>query len=184
MNKMVTPKFGVGAPLRRKEDQPLITGQGIYTGDYRPEGCLHGVMVYSAMAHAKISVENASDVSALDGVHLVLTGGDVEGFTLPTMARLKQIDGTDHWLPPQPLLCKDEVRHVGDAIAFIVAEAGDHGTVESPKGRNRKGGNEVTGKDDQFAFAVIERTNRAPDVVEMIVSVGEDSDAHVWLALH
>lgn len=122
MNKMVTPKFGVGAPLRRKEDQPLITGQGIYTGDYRPEGCLHGVMVYSAMAHAKISVENASDVSALDGVHLVLTGGDVEGFTLPTMARLKQIDGTDHWLPPQPLLCKDEVRHVGDAIAFIVAD--------------------------------------------------------------
>ena len=49
MNQMVTPKFGVGAPLRRKEDEPLITGKGIYTGDYMPEGCLHGVVVRSAM---------------------------------------------------------------------------------------------------------------------------------------
>ena len=122
MNQMVTPKFGVGAPLRRKEDEPLITGEGIYTGDYQPEGCLHGVVVRSAMAHAKIRVENAAEIQAMDGVHLVFTGADVEGHTLPTMARLKQIDGTDHWLPPHPLLCADEVRYVGDAIAFIVAD--------------------------------------------------------------
>lgn len=122
MNQMVTPKFGVGAPLRRKEDEPLITGEGIYTGDYQPDGCLHGVVVRSAMAHARIRVENAADIAAMDGVHLVFTGADVDGHTLPTMARLKQIDGTDHWLPPQPLLCTDEVRYVGDAIAFIVAD--------------------------------------------------------------
>lgn len=122
MNQMVTPKFGVGAPLRRKEDEPLITGKGIYTGDYQPDGCLHGVVVRSAMAHAKIRIENAEDIRAVEGVRLVLTGADVEGYTLPTMARLKQIDGTDHWLPPQPLLCPDEVRHVGDAIAFVIAD--------------------------------------------------------------
>ncbi|MET1411367.1 xanthine dehydrogenase family protein molybdopterin-binding subunit [Roseibium sp. HPY-6] len=122
MNQMVTPKFGVGAPLRRKEDEPLVRGQGIYTADYQPDGCLHGVVVRSAMAHARIRVENAQDILAMDGVQLVLTGADVEGYTLPTMARLKQIDGTDHWLPPQPLLCPDEVRHVGDAIALIVAD--------------------------------------------------------------
>lgn len=122
MNQMVTPKFGVGAPLRRKEDEPLITGQAIYTGDYQPEGCLHGVVVRSAMAHARIRVENADDIRSMEGVRLVLTGADVEGYTLPTMARLKQIDGTDYWLPPQPLLCAEEVRYVGDAIAFVVAD--------------------------------------------------------------
>ncbi|MTI05647.1 xanthine dehydrogenase family protein molybdopterin-binding subunit [Roseibium denhamense] len=122
MNQMMTPKFGVGAPLRRKEDQPLITGQGVYTADYQPEGCLHGVVVRSAMAHAKIRVENADDVREMDGVRLVLTGADVAGMAMPTRARPKQIDGSDFTAPVQPLLCGDEVRYVGDAIAFIVAD--------------------------------------------------------------
>ncbi len=122
MNEMLTPKFGVGAPLRRKEDQPLVTGQGIYTGDYKPEGCLHAHVVRSAMAHAKISVENVEDVRAMAGVHLVLTGAELAGKTMPTMALLKQLDGTDFKLPPQPVLCSDTVRFVGDTIAFIVAD--------------------------------------------------------------
>ncbi|MES0882600.1 xanthine dehydrogenase family protein molybdopterin-binding subunit [Roseibium sp. SCP14] len=122
MNQMVTPKFGVGAPLRRKEDEPLITGQGIYTADYTPEGCLHGYVVRSAMAHAKISVENANEIREMEGVRLVLTGAELAGKTLPMMAKLKQIDGTHFDVPPHPVLCSDEVRFVGDAIAFVVAE--------------------------------------------------------------
>jgi aerobic carbon-monoxide dehydrogenase large subunit len=122
MNQIATPKFGVGAPLRRKEDAPLITGQGIYTADYTPEGCLHGYVVRSAMAHAKISVDNADEIRGMDGVHLVLTGAEVAGKTMPTLALLKQEDGSNFNLPPQPVLCSDEVRYVGDAIAFIVAD--------------------------------------------------------------
>jgi aerobic carbon-monoxide dehydrogenase large subunit len=122
MNQIATPKFGVGAPLRRKEDAPLITGQGIYTADYTPEGCLHGYVVRSAMAHAKISVENADEIREMDGIHLVLTGAEVDGKTMPTLALLKQADGSNFKLPPQPVLCSDEVRYVGDAIAFIVAD--------------------------------------------------------------
>ncbi|CTQ53669.1 Carbon monoxide dehydrogenase large chain [Roseibium album] len=122
MNQIATPKFGVGAPLRRKEDAPLITGQGIYTADYTPERCLHGYVVRSAMAHAKISVDNADEIRGMDGVHLVLTGAEVAGKTMPTLALLKQEDGSNFNLPPQPVLCSDEVRYVGDAIAFIVAD--------------------------------------------------------------
>ncbi|MEP4766301.1 MAG: xanthine dehydrogenase family protein molybdopterin-binding subunit [Roseibium sp.] len=122
MNQMVTPKFGVGAPLRRKEDQPLLKGEGIYTDDYRPDGCLHGYVVRSSMAHAKISVGNVADIRELDGIHMVLTGADVVGKTMPTMALLKQIDGSNFKLPVQELLCTDTVRYVGDAIAFIVAD--------------------------------------------------------------
>lgn len=123
MNQMATPKFGVGAALRRKEDMPLITGQGTYTADYQPDGCLYGYVVRSAMAHARISVDNTDDVRALDGVHLVLTGADVAGKSMPTQALLKQIDGSDFKLPVQELLCTDTVRYVGDAIAFIVADS-------------------------------------------------------------
>jgi len=123
MNQMVTPKFGVGAPLRRKEDAPLITGKGVYTADYMPDGCLHSVVVRSAMAHAKISLENVEDIRALDGVHLVLTGADLAGKTMPCQVGLKQIDGSSFPVPDQPVLCSDEVRYVGDAIAFIVADS-------------------------------------------------------------
>lgn len=122
MNQMATPKFGVGAPLRRKEDAPLITGKGIYTADYQPEGCLHSVVVRSAMAHARITVGNADDIRAMDGVHLLLTGTEVADKAMPTKARLKQIDGSKVPLPVQPLLCAQTVRYVGDAIAFIVAD--------------------------------------------------------------
>ncbi|MEP3046056.1 MAG: xanthine dehydrogenase family protein molybdopterin-binding subunit [Roseibium sp.] len=122
MNQMVTPKFGVGAPLRRKEDQPLLKGEGIYTDDYRPDGCLHGFVVRSSMAHAKIKVENADDIRDMDGIHMVLTGADVVGKAMPTMALIKQIDGSSFNLPVQELLCSDTVRYVGDAIAFIVAD--------------------------------------------------------------
>lgn len=122
MNQMATPKFGVGAPLRRKEDLPLITGEGIYTGDYQPEGCLHSFVLRSAMAHAKISIANADEVRTMDGVRMVLTGADVAGKSMPTRAILKQIDGSNFNLPTQPLLCSDTVRYVGDAIAFVVAD--------------------------------------------------------------
>lgn len=122
MNQMVTPKFGVGAPLRRKEDMPLITGKGIYTADYQPEGCLHSVVVRSSMAHARVTLGNVDDLRGMEGVKLVLTGADVAGKAMPTQARLKQIDGSNFPLPVQPLLCSDTVRYVGDAIAYIVAD--------------------------------------------------------------
>lgn len=122
MNQMVTPKFGVGAPLLRKEDEPLLTGHGIYTADYTPEGCLHGYVLRSAMAHAKISLGNVADVREMDGVRLVLTGAELAGKSMPCRALLKQIDGSSFKVPDHPVLCSDEVRYVGDAIAFVVAD--------------------------------------------------------------
>ncbi|PVB61725.1 xanthine dehydrogenase family protein molybdopterin-binding subunit [Labrenzia sp. 011] len=125
MNQLVTPKFGVGAPLRRKEDEPLLTGHGIYTGDYSPEGCLHSYVLRSSMAHARISLGNVDEIRAMDGVRMVLTGAELAGKSMPCLARLKQIDGTDYPVPEQPVLCSDTVRYVGDAIAFIVADSLD-----------------------------------------------------------
>lgn len=123
MNQMLTPKFGVGAPVRRKEDDVLITGKGIYTGDYRPEGCLTGVMVRSSMAHAKFTLSGLDEIRQMPGVRLVMTHADVASYgNVPTLAMPPQKDGSEYKLPPQELLCSDTVRYVGDAIAFIVAD--------------------------------------------------------------
>ncbi|MTH97783.1 xanthine dehydrogenase family protein molybdopterin-binding subunit [Roseibium sp. RKSG952] len=124
MNQMVTPKFGIGAPVRRKEDASLITGHGRYTDDHQPDGCLHAYMLRSSMAHARITVGDVNDALALPGVHLVLTAADIADLKpMPTKARMRQVDGTAHDCPVQPVLCSDHVRYVGDAIAFIVADS-------------------------------------------------------------
>jgi carbon-monoxide dehydrogenase large subunit len=124
MNQMVTPKFGIGAPVKRKEDAALITGHGTFTGDYTPDGCLHAFVLRSAMAHAKISLSGVEDARAWPGVSLVLTAEDIPDLKpMPTRAVMKQVDGTMHACPPQPVLCSDTVRYVGDAIAFIVADS-------------------------------------------------------------
>ncbi len=124
MNQMVPAKFGIGAPVRRKEDAALITGHGHFTDDFAPEGCLHAYVLRSAMAHAKISLSGLDEARAFPGVSLILTAADIQDLkTMPTKAVMKQVDGTMHKCPPQPVLCGDEVRYVGDAIAFIVAES-------------------------------------------------------------
>ncbi|MEJ8474802.1 xanthine dehydrogenase family protein molybdopterin-binding subunit [Roseibium algae] len=124
MNQMAPAKFGIGAPVRRKEDATLITGKGIYTDDYVPENCLHSFMLRSSMAHAKISLGGLDEARAFPGVSLILTAADITDLkSVPTKAVMKQIDGTSHACPPHPVLCSDTVRYVGDAIAFIVADS-------------------------------------------------------------
>jgi len=124
MNQMVTPKFGIGAPIKRKEDAPLIQGRGIYTDDYRPEGCLYGFMLRSPMPHARISIESVDDAEAVPGVAAILTADDIaELKPMPTKAAPPQADGSKYPMPPQPVLCKDTVRFVGDAVAFVIADS-------------------------------------------------------------
>ncbi|MBS8260244.1 xanthine dehydrogenase family protein molybdopterin-binding subunit [Roseibium polysiphoniae] len=124
MDQMIPAKFGIGAPVRRKEDAKLITGHGIYTDDYAPTGALHAHVLRSAMAHAKISLSGLEEARAVPGVAMVLTAEDVSDLKpMPTKAVMKQVDGTSHACPPQPVLCSDTVRYVGDAIAFIVADS-------------------------------------------------------------
>ncbi|MBO0343607.1 xanthine dehydrogenase family protein molybdopterin-binding subunit [Roseibium sp. CAU 1637] len=123
MNQMAPQKFGIGAPLRRKEDATLITGQGIYTDDLTPEGCLRAYVLRSAMAHAKISLAGVEDARRSPGVAMVLTAADITDIKpMPTRAVMEQKDGSKHAVPRHEVLCSDTVRFVGDAIAFIVAD--------------------------------------------------------------
>ena len=128
MNDMTPPKFGqkigIGSALRRKEDPALVTGQGRYTDDLKREGLLLGHVVRSPYAAAAFTITDAEAARSAPGVRLVLTGADVKGYgkvrsqTLPK----KNADGSQTHEHGIPLICDGEVFHVGDAIAFIVAD--------------------------------------------------------------
>ncbi|MEY9590183.1 carbon-monoxide dehydrogenase large subunit [Bradyrhizobium yuanmingense] len=115
-------KFGVGQSVLRKEDDALIRGKGRYTDDYAPQAALRCLVLRSPHAHAKYTVD-ATRARGLPGVALILTADDVGDLgNLPCLFNLETDPFTG---PPYPILAKDEVRHVGDAIAFVVAETID-----------------------------------------------------------
>lgn len=115
----MTVKFGVGQSVVRKEDDSLIRGKGRYTGDHAPDRLLHAVIVRSPHARAKFTID-ASAAKAMPGIAAVLTAEDVAGLGhLPCLFNFPE---DPFKVPDYPILAKDEVRHVGDAVAFIVAD--------------------------------------------------------------
>src|SRR6185312_1130897 len=116
-------KFGVGQGVLRKEDDALIRGKGRYTDDLAPPASLRALVLRSPHAHARFSLD-ATRARSLPGVALVLTADDIADLGgLPCLFNLE----TDPFTaPPYPILAKDEVRHVGDAVAFVVADTLDH----------------------------------------------------------
>ncbi len=119
----MTMKFGFGQPLTRKEDGPLLCGAGRYVADVILENALHAVVVRSPHAHAKFRIVGLSKVQAMPGVRLVLTAAEISELgPLPTPGVLPDVEIK---IPVYPILAKDVVRHVGDAVAFVVADSID-----------------------------------------------------------
>src|SRR5262245_11655999 len=115
----LTPKL-IGARVRRREDQRLLTGQGAYVDDHHPPGLLHAAFLRSPYAHARIAQIDATPARALDGVVAVLTGTDLAPLVKPVQAGSKTRDYKETSIPP---LAVDKVRYVGEAVAVVVAES-------------------------------------------------------------
>lgn len=121
---VLTPKFGMGASVLRVEDAAFITGKGRYTDDIAPEAVLHGYVLRSPVANATFTIASVEAAKAAPGVHLVLTGADVAHLTdLKSGAMQKQPDGSRAPTKDIPILCRDRVHYVGDAVAFVVADS-------------------------------------------------------------
>jgi aerobic carbon-monoxide dehydrogenase large subunit len=120
---MMAPiKFGVGQSVLRKEDDALIRGKGRYTDDHAPSAAMHALVLRSPHAHAKFTID-ATRARGLPGVAAILTPDDVKDLGgLPCLFNLEVDPFTG---PPYPILAQGEARHVGDAIAFVVAETVD-----------------------------------------------------------
>jgi len=113
-------KFGVGQAVTRKEDDALLRGQGRYVADVAPPAALHAVVLRSPHAHARFRIVDLDRVRAMPGVALVLAAPDVAKLQpLPTPGVIPDVEID---VPPYAILAHDVVRHVGDAIAFVVAD--------------------------------------------------------------
>jgi carbon-monoxide dehydrogenase large subunit len=124
-NAIAMQKYGVGQPVRRKEDDTLVRGKGKYTDDINLPGQLYAWIVRSPHAHGVIRGIDTEAARAMPGVRGVWTGRDLEAanygpFTcgLP----LKSQDGTPLFQTNRHALMTDKVRYVGDPVAFVVAE--------------------------------------------------------------
>ena len=118
-------KFGVGQPVRRKEDDTLVRGKGRYTDDISLPGQAYAWMIRSSHAHGIIKAIDVETARTMPGVLGVWTGKDLAGagynpFTsgLP----LKNRDGSPLLQTNRFALVSDKVRFVGDPVGFVVAE--------------------------------------------------------------
>src|SRR3954449_9029406 len=124
-NAIALQKYGVGQPVRRKEDDTLVRGKGKYTDDFTLPGQAYCFMVRSRHAHVIIRGIDTAAAKAMPGVHGVWTGKDLEtaGYIPFTCGLpLKSRDGSPLLQTNRPALPTDKVRFVGDPIAFVVAE--------------------------------------------------------------
>ena len=123
----------IGQPLRRKEDERLLTGRGRFSDDFTVPGQTYAAVVRSPHPHARIVEIDTRRALAMPGVLGILTGQDCAADGLSPIPhnpvpqtrydmKLTGPGGGPIFIGPQMLLPSDRVRHVGEAVAVVVAE--------------------------------------------------------------
>ena len=123
----------IGRPISRKEDTRLLTGKGRFTDDFNLENQAYAVMVRSPHPHAVIKSIDIETAQKMDGILGVYIGEDciMDGLSeiphspLPKTdndLKLRARDDKEVFIGPHMLLPCDKVRHVGEAIAMVVAD--------------------------------------------------------------
>src|SRR5690349_18966930 len=107
----------VGASIKRREDPRLVTGQGQYVDDVRLPGTLYLAFVRSPYAHARLGKIDTAAALQQPGVVAALTHAECE-VILTTHVPLNPATPP----PPHPLLARDKVRFVGEAVAAVLAD--------------------------------------------------------------
>jgi len=109
----------IGRPLRRREDLPLLRGQGKYLDDLHLPGLAHVAFVRSH--HARARIADIRPPNRAPGLLRVLTAADLAGRARPLPVAAPE--GVQLEDLPHPILADDEVRYVGQPVAAVVAES-------------------------------------------------------------
>ena len=125
-------RHGIGQPVRRVEDQRFLTGRSRYVDDIQLPHMLHGAVLMSPHAHARIKGIDTAAALKSPGVHLVLTGADARKENIggiPPLFMPEDMGGPKGYRTFRPLLEPDKARYVGDRIAFVVAETPEQARI-------------------------------------------------------
>jgi len=118
-------RFAVGQPVPRSEDPVLLRGEGHYADDVSLPGQAYCVMVRSPYAHGVIRRIDTTAARAMPGVLAVYTAADLAAGgigPLPPRQVMNNRDGTPMLTPVKQVLATDRVRHVGEAVAAVIAQ--------------------------------------------------------------
>jgi carbon-monoxide dehydrogenase large subunit len=113
----------IGQSPRRREDERLLAGRGRFVDDIRLPGVLHLALVRSTHARARLLRVDLGGARAQPGV-LAFAAADLPDLDAPLPARGAETSNPYLVLDtprPQRVLARDEVRHVGEAIAAVLA---------------------------------------------------------------
>jgi carbon-monoxide dehydrogenase large subunit len=119
-------RFGAGQPVKRLEDQRLLTGRGQFIDDKPEDGALWLHVLRSPHAHARIVSVDASTAASMPEIVAVYTGAALVADdigTLPTLMLFARPDGSPMTVAPRRLLAHEFVRFAGEAVAAVVAKS-------------------------------------------------------------
>ncbi len=116
--------FGAGRSQKRAEDVTLVRGLGTYTDDLDIPGAAFGVVVRSPYPAASIRGIDLTEALKAEGLIGLVTGADLASDGIGPIQFMSTIEAPDGGAPrcqPLPVLALDEVRYVGQPVAFVVA---------------------------------------------------------------
>src|SRR6476659_7548318 len=116
----------IGRSARRVEDRRFLTGQGRYVEDISLPSEWHIHVVRSPHGHAAIEGIDTAAAQTMAGVRGVFTAADLDADgigPLPCIAQVATV--APIIVPPRRALARDRVRHIGDPVAFVVADTAD-----------------------------------------------------------
>ena len=120
------PDGQIGRSLRRLEDRRFLIGEGRYVDDIAVTGQLHGVVLRSPHGHALIEAIDAAAARAMPGVRGVFTAADLDGDGIGNLPCIAQVATVAPLIvPPRGALARGRVRHVGEPVAFVVADTAE-----------------------------------------------------------
>src|SRR5436190_19081421 len=122
----IDDRFAIGQPVSRSEDPVLLRGEGRYSDDVNLPGQAYAVMVRSPHAHGVVRGIDIIAARAMPRVLAIYTAADLGAGgigPLPPRQVMNNRDGTPMLSPVRYVLASDRVRHVGEAVAVVIAES-------------------------------------------------------------
>ena len=118
-------RFGIGQSVRRTEDARLLLGRGRFVDDIALPRMAHAAVLRAPHAHADILSIDAAEARAASGVLIVATAETIAAEGLDAIPATYKPPGLAFSEAPMPILARGRVRHVGEPVAFIVAETAE-----------------------------------------------------------
>jgi carbon-monoxide dehydrogenase large subunit len=111
----------IGSPVKRREDETLLTGRGTYVDNMAPTGTLYMAVVRSPYAHARVTRIDLEAARKAEGVVAAFWAADLQEDWKAAMPCAWPVTEEMRNPPHYPLT--DVARYQGDGVAVVLADS-------------------------------------------------------------